>query len=338
LIQISGLVKTFRVHQKSPGLGGSFKALFRRQWVDKHALSGVSLAVGEGEIVGLIGANGAGKTTLVKACSGIIHPTAGDVKVLGFNPFERRNAFRRQISLIMGQKQQLWWDLPAADCFLLLREIYLIPWAKYHERLDFLTKTLGVTELLTTQVRRLSLGERMKMELIAALLHEPRVVFLDEPTIGLDLTAQRAIRQFLLDYRGVHRPAMLLTSHYMEDIERLCERIVIIRAGQIIYDGALREVISRFARHKTVTIRLSAPLVKPARKAADLSSLLPGLAPGAAELSEVGDDLLKVRVLVAKVTDVSALLLKEMPVQDLTIEEEDIGTVIEAIMREGMQP
>ncbi len=326
MIRIDGLSKTFKVHKKDPGIKGSLKALVHRKWTEKQALKGVSLNVDEGEIVGLIGANGAGKTTLVKICAGIIHPSAGQVKVLGHIPYERDNAFRRQISLIMGQKQQLWWDLPAADGLLLLREIYLIPMQRYKDTLDFLATTLGVKDLMTTQVRRLSLGERMKMELIAALIHEPRVFFLDEPTIGLDLTAQRAIRKFLLDYRAQHRPAMLLTSHYMEDIEQLCERIVIIKEGMVIYDGRLKDVVTRYATHKNVTVRLSEP-ADPARLHL----------PQGAEVLLSTETQLKVKVASERATDVAALLLKELKVVDLAIEDQDIGTIIEAIMRQGMR-
>ncbi|MHC5051095.1 MAG: ATP-binding cassette domain-containing protein [Planctomycetota bacterium] len=179
--------KTFYVHKKAPGLRASLKSLFRRERVAKHAVAGVSLDVSEGEIVGLLGPNGAGKTTLVKMLAGIIHPTGGEAEVLGYTPWERDNRFRRQIALIMGQKAQLWWDLPAADCFLLLKEIYRVPDDEYEETLAYLTAVLDVEQQLNIQIRRLSLGERMKMELIAALLHRPRVVFLDEPTIGLDL-------------------------------------------------------------------------------------------------------------------------------------------------------
>ena len=226
MIRTRKLTKTFHVHEKEPGLKGSLRSLFRRKRIARHALVDVDLEVAPGEIVGLIGENGAGKTTLVKMLAGIIHPTSGEAEVLGEVPWKRANEFRRQIALVMGQKAQLWWDLPAADCFLLLREIYRIPEAAYQERLHTLAEMLDVGQHLKVQLRRLSLGERMKMELIAALLHQPRVVFLDEPTIGLDLSAQRAIRSFLLTYREQHQPAMLLTSHYMEDIERLCKRIV----------------------------------------------------------------------------------------------------------------
>ncbi len=330
MIDVHNLSKTFRVHQKEPGLKGSVRSLFSRKWVDKHALQNVSLKVGEGEIVGLIGANGAGKTTLVKILAGIIHPTSGEAKVLGHTPFQRHNDFRRQISLIMGQKAQLWWDLPAGDCFLLLREIYRIPQKHFDETLDFLTTTLDVKSVMTTQIRRLSLGERMKMELIAALLHKPRVVFLDEPTIGLDLTAQQAIRKFILDYRRVNRPAMILTSHYMEDIERLCERIVVIKQGAIIYDGALRQVVEKYARHKVVTLKLAG--VSPFAVGDDVAKHVSGLKPDAAQVLEATDTTLKVKVLRANVADAAAALLKAVPTLDLAIEEEDIGVVIEAIM------
>jgi len=231
MIEVERLSKTYYVHRKRPGLRGSLRALFVRDRVERKAVDEVSFRVDEGEIVGLVGANGAGKTTLVKMLAGIIQPAGGTARVLGFDPWKRENAFRSQIALIMGQKAQLWWDLPAADCFLLLKEIYRIPDDRYRATLDDLAQILDVTGLLEIQIRRLSLGERMKMELIAALLHGPRVVYLDEPTIGLDLTAQRAIRDFILQWRERNRPAMLLTSHYMEDIERLCRRILILREG-----------------------------------------------------------------------------------------------------------
>jgi ABC-2 type transport system ATP-binding protein len=324
MIEAINLSKTFYVHRKAPGLLGSIRSLVRRERIPKHAVRGASFTVGEGEIVGLIGANGAGKTTLVKMLAGIIHPTSGDARVLGFRPWERDNRFRRQVSLIMGQKAQLWWDLPAADCFLLLREIYEIPRPVFQERLDYLTSVLGVRDELNVQIRRLSLGERMKMELMAALLHAPRAVYLDEPTIGLDLTAQRAIREFVLRYLQEHRPAMILTSHYMEDIERLCERIVIIREGEIVYDGPLARVVERYASHKIVTARLDQPV--------------PGLEAGA-RLDGVGRILhreeLSVRVEVRRqdVAAAAGALLERLPVVDLSIDEEDVGTIIEKILR-----
>ncbi len=322
MIEVRDLKKSFRVHKKEPGLLGSVRSLFFRKYLEKQALRGVSLKVEEGEIVGLVGANGAGKTTLVKALAGIIHPDAGSARVLGHDPWERKDEFRRRIALIMGQKASLWWDLPAADCFLLLREIYEIPVARYKENLDFLAETLDVTDQLDIQIRRLSLGERMKMELIAALLHEPRVVFLDEPTIGLDLSAQRAIRNFLLEYRVRRRPAMILTSHYMEDIERLCERIVIIREGLIVYDGSLKRLMNDFVRHKVIKARLKNTDVIQASAIPEAVGVLKDSEPG----------YLRVLASRANTADSARYILDKHDVIDLTIEEEEIGAVIEAVM------
>jgi ABC-2 type transport system ATP-binding protein len=325
VIEVEGLRKVFRVHKKAPGLKGSLRSLFRREWTEKAALRGVSFRVDEGEIVGLIGANGAGKTTLVKMLAGIIHPSSGSAKVLGFTPWERDNRFRRQISLIMGQKAQLWWDLPAADCFLLLKEIYRVPDAPFKETLDYLSGVLDIRKELNVQIRRLSLGERMKMELIAALLHRPRVVFLDEPTIGLDLTAQRAIRDFILEYRRKHRPAMILTSHYMEDIQRLCERIVILREGEFVYDGSLAAVVQRYAQSKVIRAHLRRT-PEGVRVDGELRAM--------GEIVECSADQLCLRVPRAGVARASARILELYPVLDLAIEEMDIGTIIERIFRE----
>ena len=323
MIHCENLSKTYTVHKKEPGLKGSVRSLFKREKIEKKAVRGVSFHVGEGEILGLVGANGAGKTTLVKMLAGIIHPTSGTADVLGYKPWERDNRLRQQIALIMGQKASLWWDLPAADCFLLLKEIYRIEDADYQARLEELTEMLEVKDQLNIQIRRLSLGERMKMELIAALLHEPRVVFLDEPTIGLDLSAQRAIRDFLLTYRQKHRPAMILTSHYMEDIERLCERIVIVREGELIYDGGLKEVVEKHARHRIVTARL--------REGSGTVSI--GDWPGPGTVLDANNEAIRVRVERAETAAASSQLLGQFEVADLAIEEPEIGTVIENIMR-----
>lgn len=322
MIEVNQLRKSFRVHKKEPGLMGSLKGLVNRQWEEKHALKGVSLRVGPGEIVGLVGANGAGKTTLVKLLAGIVHPSEGSATVLGHTPWERDNSFRSQIALIMGQKAQLWWDLPAADCFLLLQEIYRLPEQEFRASLDRLTAALGVQKQLNTPIRRLSLGERMKMELIAALLHRPKVVFLDEPTIGLDLNAQRAIREFLLDYRREHKPAMILTSHYMEDIEKLCERIVIIREGEFVYDGPLRQVLAKYAGHKVVVAKLSgeAPAF--------------ALPAGLGELLSQDGSEARFKVPRAKVAEAASLILKSLPVADLAIDEEDISDIIAKLLLE----
>jgi ABC-2 type transport system ATP-binding protein len=322
MIQVNELKKSFRVHKKEPGLKGSVKALFQRKWEEKHALKGVSLQVSGGEIVGLVGANGAGKTTLVKLLAGIIHPSSGEAKVLGHTPWERDNEFRRQIALIMGQKAQLWWDLPAADCFLLLREIYALPEKKFRDNLGHLTHALGVEKQLNTPIRRLSLGERMKMELIATLLHQPKVVFMDEPTIGLDLTAQRAIREFILQYRREHRPAMILTSHYMEDIEQLCERIVIIREGQFVYDGPLSKVVQQHAGHKVITAQLSG------------AAQTPIFPEKLGEIVAISESEAKFKVQRQSIPEAAAIILKNFPVADLSIEDVDIADIIGSLLHE----
>ena len=331
MIEVRELRKTFWVHKKAPGLKASLRSLFVREKTAKHAVKGASFHVGQGEIVGLIGANGAGKTTLVKMLAGIIHPTSGEARVLGHVPWERSNELRRQIALIMGQKAQLWWDLPAADCFLLLRDIYQIPEADYRANLAKLATMLDVTDQLTVQVRRLSLGERMKMELIAALLHSPRVVYLDEPTIGLDLTAQKAVRDFLLDYRQQRTPAMILTSHYMEDIERLCKRIIILREGEIVYDGSLSRVVAEYATHKTVTAHLENGNAAAAAKA-EVARL--------GEVTECSAVCIKLRVQRSRIAEAAHALLEHYDVADLTIEETEIGEIIERIMtaRTGSGP
>jgi ABC-2 type transport system ATP-binding protein len=323
MIESNALSKTFTTHRKDPGLWGSVRSLFRREKVVKVAVREATFRVDEGEIVGLVGANGAGKTTLIKMLAGIIHPTGGDARVLGFRPWERDNRFRRQIALIMGQKAQLWWDLPAADSFLLLREIYGVPPDRYAETLVYLSRVLDVTGQLTIPVRRLSLGERMKMELIAALLHGPRVVYLDEPTIGLDLTAQRAIRDFILAYRERHRPAMILTSHYMEDIERLCRRLIILREGEIVYDGSLAGVVEKFADHKVVTAHL--------RKTNGAVSRDGLEALGQVDACDEGT--IRLRVPRGRVAEAAAELLRRYPVADLAIDEVEIGTLIEKIQQ-----
>ena len=325
MIEVRGLGKTYRTHRKAPGLWGSVRGLFRREHVEKHAVVDVSFDVGPGEIVGLVGPNGAGKTTVVKMLAGIVHPTTGHIRVLDHEPWKRDNAFRSRIALVMGQKQQLWWDLPAADSFDLLREIYRIPRERYKATLDELVEALAVGPYLTVPVRRLSLGERMRMELVAALLHRPDVVFLDEPTIGLDLTAQRAIREFLLDYQRRVQPAVILTSHYMEDIERLCPRILILREGRIVFDGPLREIHARYAETKRITAQRS--IGAGADPAADLGTWPANLG----EVLTCTPDVVTVSVPRARVAQAAQLLLSRLTVIDLAIQEEDIGTVIERI-------
>ncbi len=323
MIRVENLRKVFRVHSKKPGLKASIRSLFRRDWIEKAAVAGASFQINEGEIVGLIGANGAGKTTLVKMLSGIIHPSSGQADVLGHVPWQRDDAYRRQIALVMGQKAQMWWDLPGSDCFDLLREIYQIPADEYRNSLKRLTEMLNVEDELNIQIRRLSLGERMKMELIAALLHSPRVVYLDEPTIGLDITTQRSVRDFLLDYRRENAPAMILTSHYMEDIEKLCKRIIIMREGEIVYDGSLERVLLEYAPYKQLRLNVHRDSSTPLnREALDKMGEVITCEPGSLCL-RIGRD---------RIPEVAAELLRIYSVIDLSIEDPEIGDTIERIM------
>ena len=238
IISVRDVRRVFRSTKKGEGIKGALNLLIKPEYQEHEALKGVSFEIEAGSFNGLIGANGAGKTTLLKILSGLIPPSSGEARVLGFDPFKRSLDFRHSISLVMGQKAQLWWDLPAVDAFDLLRAIYEIPEAKYKERLHTLTELLDVNRHLNTQIRRLSLGERMKMELIGALLHWPRVIFLDEPTIGLDVLAAHKLREFLRVFNAKERATIILTSHNMDDIERLCSRVLILRSGELIYDGA----------------------------------------------------------------------------------------------------
>jgi ABC-2 type transport system ATP-binding protein len=254
MIETSQLTRVFRTYKKQPGFWGGVKGLFRREFEETAAAKDITFSIQEGEFVGFLGPNGAGKTTTLKMLSGLIHPTSGTARVAGFDPSKRENAYRRLFALVLGQKNQLWWDLPAIESFNLLRAIYAIPAGQYRSTLDELVALLGVSAKLNVMVRELSLGERMKMELIAALLHRPRVLFLDEPTIGLDVLSQKAVRQFLRDYNRRNRVTILLTSHYMADIKELCERVIVIHKGSKIYDGALSRLeTTGGARRKIIT-------------------------------------------------------------------------------------
>jgi len=253
VLEASHLTKIYKTSKKKPGLTGAIQGLFSRETTEVRAVDDVSFSIEEGELVGFLGPNGAGKTTTLKMLSGILFPTSGTAQVLGFTPWERKNEYRRQFSLVMGQKNQLWWDLPAQESLHLNKEIYGVPDADYRKILDELTELLQVKRLLGVMVRELSLGERMKMELIASLLHNPRVLLLDEPTIGLDVVAQKNIREFIRDYNRRMRTTILLTSHYMNDIQALCDRVIIINKGKKFFDGRLSEVVEKFSAAKLVT-------------------------------------------------------------------------------------
>ncbi len=306
MIRVRNLKKTFTSHIKEPGLVGSLKSLVKRKKITKEALKSINLDISQGEIVGLIGANGAGKTTLVKILAGIVHPSEGDVSILGFTPWERDNHYRRQMSLIMGQKSQVWWDLPALDSFLLLKEIYQIKDQPYKKNLEFLADTLMIKEQLKTQVRKLSLGERMKIELMAALLHEPRVIFMDEPTIGLDISAQKAVREFMKNYQREFKPITILTSHYMEDIKELCHRIVIIKEGSFVFDGPLTQIQRMVGDEKCVKVTTK-------------------------------DTSFTFNVPRSELSSTTAEIFKSNEVLDLNIHDPSIEDIIESIMKHGIK-
>ncbi|MFM7151544.1 MAG: ATP-binding cassette domain-containing protein [Gemmataceae bacterium] len=257
IVQVDNLTKTYKVFEKKPGLWAAVRGLARRSYKEVHAVEQVSFSIEPGEMVAFLGPNGAGKTTTLKMLSGLIYPTSGTARVLGFIPWERPDSFRRQFSLVMGQKNQLWWDLPALDSFNLHQEIYSLPRDRFERTLGELTEMFGVGRLTRQPVRELSLGERMKMELIAALLHQPRLLLLDEPTIGLDVVAQVAIQQCLREYNAAHGVTMLLTSHYMRDVEALCSRVLVIAHGKLFHDGPLAGITERFGKQKQVRLQFA---------------------------------------------------------------------------------
>ncbi|MEM8732634.1 MAG: ABC transporter ATP-binding protein [Planctomycetota bacterium] len=257
IIEIEQLCKSYRVYQKQEGLMAAVKGLWHREYRDVDAVRSIDLKVEQGEFVAFLGPNGAGKTTTLKLLSGVIYPTSGTARVMGHVPWERHNDYRRRFALVMGQKNQLWWDLPAQESFRLHQQIYRIEKADFDRTLDELTDLLSVRELLGRPVRELSLGERMKMELIAALLHSPEVLFLDEPTIGLDVVAQHNIQQFLKHYQAERKITILLTSHYMKDIAALCKRVVVITDGQIKFDGSLEHIVDSFSGMRILRLQLA---------------------------------------------------------------------------------
>lgn len=254
VIEVKDLSKHFTVPEKAEGFGASVRSLFRRKYKTVKAVDKISLAIREGEMVGFLGPNGAGKTTTLKMLTGILYPTAGEVTVLGYIPTERRVAFQKQISLVLGQKNQLWWDLPPTDGFLMNKEIYGIPTAEYKQTLDELVELLDISDVLSTPVRKMSLGQRMKCELIASLLHKPKLLFLDEPTIGLDVATQKRVRDFLRRINREFNTTIILTSHNMEDVQAVCERILMIDHGHKVYDGSITDLIHTYATEKYLSV------------------------------------------------------------------------------------
>ncbi len=326
MIEVENLTRIFRTYKKQPGFWGGVKGLFSREFEETRAADNISFSIKEGEFVGFLGPNGAGKTTTLKMLSGLIYPTSGKARVAGFDPSRRENAYRRLFALVLGQKNQLWWDLPAMESFYLLRAIYGLEQKQYQATLDELVELLGVKQKLNVMVRELSLGERMKMELIAALIHQPRVLFLDEPTIGLDVISQKAVRDFLRDYNRRHRTTILLTSHYMADISQLCERVIVIDHGKKIYDGDLDRIAGAGARQRIIKFK-----PRDAR-------FPPGWQPlhGVAKTCEDGEVLLHVPS--EHVVAVCQQVLSLGSVDDLTIQDVPLEDIISEIFSRGMAP
>jgi len=320
VIEVEGLAKEYRVHDKPEGLAASVRSLFHRTSRVVEALRGVDLQVGRGEFVALLGPNGAGKTTFLKLLSGIITPSRGTARVLGHVPWVRENEFRRRFALVMGQRNQLWWDLPAAESFRLHREIYRIEPSRFTRVRDELVDLLGVRQLVLQPVRELSLGERMKLELVAALLHEPEVLFLDEPTIGLDVVAQHTIHAFLRHVQAERRVTVMLTTHYMKDVAALCERVVVITHGDILYDGSLADIVDRFTTHKIVTLDLD-EVPSPARVARYGFPC------------EVRGPRVVLRVDRGRIAEVLPDILRDAGVRDVSVEDVPLEEIVAELFR-----
>jgi ABC-2 type transport system ATP-binding protein len=320
VVHVSELTKVFKVPEREPGLRAAVKSLFHRETRDVRAVDAVSFEIGPGEVVGFLGPNGAGKTTTLKMLSGLLFPTSGEARVLGHVPSRREKDYLRQMTLVMGNRNQLQWDLPAMDSFELNRAIYRLTRDDFVQLRDEMIELLDIGDLVRKPVRQLSLGERMKVEVVASLLHRPQVLFLDEPTIGLDVTMQKRIRGFISEYNRRYGATVLLTSHYMADVVALCRRVIVIHHGRIMFDSNLSALSDRFAAYKTIEVAL-----------ADGSSDLNGYG----DVLERDGDRVKLRVPKAETPRIAARLLSEQQVIDLTIEDPPIEDVIELVFAEG---
>lgn len=322
IIAVQHLKKDFSVPQKEPGLLGTLRSITNPKYNNVRAVDDITFTINEGELVGFIGPNGAGKTTTLKMLSGILYPTSGTVEVLGHTPWKREEEFLKNITLVMGQKNQLWWELPAIDTFQLNKAVYGIADGDFNKTLSELVDLLDLSDLVNTPVRKLSLGQRMRMELVAALLHRPKILFLDEPTIGLDVVAQEKIRGFISTYNKENSATILLTSHYMDDIERLATRIIIINHGKIIFDGKLRRIQEKFGRQKIIRAELEKEVAQK-------------------ELSKVGEVVsyefphVQIRVNRSDSRTAVSRLLENFPVDDLTIEDPSIEEIIRGVFEKG---
>ncbi len=317
-IEVAELSKEYRVHRRAPGTRATLRSIFRRQYETVQAVSGLSFRVAAGERIGFLGPNGAGKTTTLKVLAGLLHPTSGSVRVVGHEPRRRERAFLERITLVMGQKQQLLWDLPPADTFALNRAVYDVPQARFDETMAELTELLALESIMYKPTRQLSLGERMRCELATALLHRPQVLFLDEPTIGLDVTMQATMREFIRSYNERHGATVLLTSHYMADVAALCPRVIVIGQGRLLHDGALDALVRRIAPEKLVDLKLLRPV-----DAADLARF--------GTVVEHGDARVVLRVAQAELRDAVAGVLAALPVADLTVTDPPLEDVMQRL-------
>lgn len=318
VISVKNLKKYYRVHQKEPGLWGGVKSLFYRKYFDVKAVDDISFEISEGELVGFIGPNGAGKTTTLKVLSGLLYPTSGIVRVLDYEPFKRKPQFQKQFSLIMGQKNQLWWDLPPWDSLILNKEIYEVPDEQFKNVVGELSGMLEVEDILKIQVRKLSLGQRMKCELIASLIHSPKVLFLDEPTIGLDVIAQKNMRDFIKNYNEKFKSTILLTSHYMQDVKELAKRVVIIDKGKILYDGTLASIVEKFSKSKLIRVDFD--------RVIDRQKLEP-----IGKVEEFDGLYAEILVPINETAERASKLLNKFPVADLSIEDQTIEDIIRQV-------
>lgn len=317
-IIVDNLIKHYSIYKKEPGLGGSLKSLFNRKYETAKAVEGISFEIEEGELVGFIGPNGAGKTTTLKCLSGLLYPTSGNLSVLGFTPHKRKKDFLKQIGLIMGQKNQLWWDLPAVDTFMLQKEIYEISDSQYKKVLSDLLELLDAKDIYKVPVKKLSLGQRMKMEIIATLLHSPKVLFLDEPTIGLDVVMQKSLRDFIKEYNKKYNSTILLTSHYMVDVEELCKRVVVINHGKILYDGLLSNLVKKYSPYKDVKINFE-------------KEINPDEFEKFGEVEDYSHPRLELLVKRSDVSTAVSEILGKHEVEDINIEEPEIEDVIRKV-------
>jgi ABC-2 type transport system ATP-binding protein len=319
-IETRGLTKIYRTYKKESGLRGALKGLVHRKYDETRAADDVSFTIEEGELVGFLGPNGAGKTTVLKMLSGLLNPSGGEARVLGFVPWERRNEMKRQFALLMGQKNALWWDLPAQESLELNRAIYGIDRSRFKKVVGGLSELLEVEDKMNVMVRELSLGERMKMELISALIHEPKVLFLDEPTIGLDVVSQKRVREFLRIYNREHKIVTMLTSHYMQDIEELCHRVIIIDHGKIFFDGPLNSIIDRFSGFKILSLTFAD------RAERDFARY--------GEVVEQTPVSVQLKVPRANVTETCRQLLENCTVTDINVQELPVEEVIRQLFGE----